>query len=341
MKSLAAFCAFAVAFTLAARGADTVSIKLGTILPKGTTGHTRLMAIRSEWARLSDGKVNLVPMAGSADGEHQIVRQVRNERLQAALVSAVGLAQIDRSATCLQLIPLAFRDWREVDHVREKIRPALEAGLRQKGFEVLFWADAGWVRFFSREQAAQPADMKRMKMFVWTGDPQQLTILRNLGYTPVGLETENILPSLMTGAIDVVPVPPFLANAAQYTKYVRHMVDLNWAPIVGAAVVQRDVWEKIPAALRPKLLAAAAKEGELLRQQMRVEDDDAILAMARNQRHPLSVHRVTPAIAAEWRTLVEKVYPDIRGSIVPAELFDRVQSHLAEFRAANAAKDLP
>ncbi len=337
MKSLAALFVFAFALTLAARSADTVTIKIGTILPKGTTGHARLMAIRSEWARLSDGKVNLVPMAGSADGEHQIIRHVRNERLQAALVSAVGLAQIDRSATCLQLIPLAFRDWREVDHVRERIRGDLEGVLHQKGFQVLFWADAGWVRFFSKTPAVRPADMKPMKMFVWTGDPQQLKILRDLGYDPVGLETENILPSLMTGAINVVPVPPFLANAAQYTKYVRHMVDIHWAPIVGAAVVQREVWEKIPAALRPKLLAAAAKEGELLRKQMRAEDDDAIVAMERNQRHPLTVHRVTPAIAAEWRALVENVYPDVRGTMVPAGLFDRVQKHLAEFRAANGS----
>lgn len=337
MKSLAACFAFAFALTLAAHGAETYTIKLGTILPKGTTGHQRLMAIKTEWAKLSGGTVNLVPMAGSADGEHQIVRQVRNERLQAALVSAVGLAQIDRSATCLQLIPLAFRDWREVDHVREKIRPDLEAGLRQKGFEVLFWADAGWVRFFSREKVVQPADMKTMKMFVWTGDPKQLEILRNLGYDPVGLETENIIPSLITGAIDVVPVPPFLANAAQYTKYVRHMVDLNWAPIVGAAVVQREVWERIPADLRPRLLAAAAREGELLRRQMRAEDDAAIAAMERNARHPLNVHRLTPAVAAEWRTLVEKIYPDIRGALVPAELFDRVQKHLADFRTADGS----
>lgn len=341
MKSPTFLFVFAFALALCAHGAETITIKLATILPKDTTGHERLTALGAEWHKLSGGRVVLNPMAGSADGEHQIVRLMRSNRLQGALVSAVGLAQIDRSVTCLQLIPLAFRDWREVDHVREKIRDDLEARLRAKDFVVLFWADAGWVRFFSKAPAVRPADLKPMKMFVWTGDPQQLGILRNLGYNPVGLETEVILPSLANGTINVVPVPPFLANAAQYTKYVQHMVDINWAPIVGAAVVQRAVWEKIPAALRPKLLAAAAKEGELLRSQMRQEDDDAIVAMQGLKRNKLNVHRVTPEIAAEWRTLVEKVYPDIRGTMVPAELFDRVQSHLAEFRAANAAKEKP
>jgi TRAP-type C4-dicarboxylate transport system substrate-binding protein len=71
-------------------------------------------------------------------------------------MSAVGLAQIDRSVTCLQLMPLAFRDWREVDYVRQKIAPDLEGRLRAKGFEVLFWADAGWVRYFSKAPAYAP-----------------------------------------------------------------------------------------------------------------------------------------------------------------------------------------
>lgn len=311
-----------------------VDINLATILPAGTSGHQRLMEMRDAWTKSSTGGVKLAIRVGTGDGEQQIVRQLRTGRYQAALISAVGLSEIDRSVTCLQHMPMTFRDWSEVDFVREKLRGELEGRLREKGFEVLFWADAGWVRFFSKTPAVHPDEFKPLKMFVWTGEPHQLDVMRSLGYQPVGLETEQILPSLSTGMINTIPVPPFIAAAGQYNRYLSHMVDVNWVPIVGAAIVRREVWEKIPAELRPALKAAAATTGEAFRAKTRAEDDAAIVAL---KERGLTVHAVTPEITAAWHVLAGKIYPQIRGSIVPAELFDRVQGYVAEFRAAHAA----
>lgn len=318
----------------AADSAKPIEIKLATILPVGTSGHHGLMAMRDAWQKASAQTVKLTIYPGSADGEMQIVKKLRTEKgqLQAALVSAVGLAEIDRSVTCLQLIPMQFRDWAEVDHVREKIRGDLERRIREKGFEVLFWADGGWVRYFSKTAAVHPVDFKPMKMFVWSGDPLQVTILRSLGYQPVSLETEQILTSLSTGMITVIPVPPFLANALQYNRYAGHMVDLNWVPIIGALIVRRDTWQRVPAALQADLRQAAEATGASLRQRGREEDEESIAAM---KKRGLVVHSVTPEITAEWQALAEKVYPQIRGTNVPAELFDRVQAELAQYRAAN------
>ena len=322
----------AVGGVRAADPAKPIEVKLATIMPVGTSGHQRLMELRDAWTKASAQSVKLTIYPGSADGEMQIVKKLRAGQLQAGLVSAVGLAEIDRSVTCLQLIPMQFRDWPEVDHVRDRIRGELERRLRDKGFEILFWADAGWVRYFSKTAAVHPADFKPMKMFVWTGEPQQVTILRSLGYNPVGLETEQILTSLSTGMITALPVPPFLANALQYNRYTGHMVDLNWVPIIGALIVRRDTWQKIPAALHSELLKAAEATGAKLRQRAREEDEESIVAM---QKRGLVVHTVTPAIAAEWQALAEKVYPQVRGSIVPADLFDRVQAEVAAYRSAN------
>ena len=315
----------------AAEVSKPVEIKLATILPAGTSGHQRLLELRDAWQKSSSQTVRLTVYAGSADGEQQIVKKLRAGQLHSALVSAVGLAEIDRSATCLQLIPMQFVDWAEVDHVRERIRDDLERRLREKGYEVIFWADAGWVRYFSKTAAVRPDDFKPMKMFVWTGEPQQVNILRSMGYQPVGLETEQILPSLSTGMINALPVPPFLANALQYNRYTGHMVNLNWVPIVGAAVVRRDTWLKISAATRTELLKQAEITGAKLRKRNREEDEESIVAM---QKRGLIVHTVTPEVAAEWRKLAESVYPQIRGNMVPAELFDRVRQEVAAYRAS-------
>lgn len=329
MKPLLFLC-LGAALVASARAAAPLEIKLATILPKDTSGHHRLMELRDAWQSASRESLRLTLYAGTGDSEVGLVRKMRSRQIHAALISAVGLSQIDRSVTCLQIMPLTFRNWAEVDHVRERIRHDLEGRLREKGFEVLFWADAGWVRFFSRQPALRPADIKSMKLFVWAGEPHQVSILRNMGYQPVGLETDQILPALTTGMIDVVPVPPFMANALRYSGTAKHMLDLNWVPIVGAAVVRRDTWEKVPAELRPELLRLAMSTGERLRARARDEDDAAISAM---QKKGLTVHRVSSEAMVEWRASVEQAYPQMRGTMVPAELFDQVHAHLAAFRA--------
>jgi hypothetical protein len=38
----------------------------------------------------------------------------------------------------------------------------------------------------------------------------------------------------------------------------------------------------------------------------------------------------------QWRTEVEKVYPEVRDRIVPTEIFDEVQRLVKEYRAGGA-----
>jgi TRAP-type C4-dicarboxylate transport system substrate-binding protein len=171
-------------------------------------------------------------------------------------------------------------------------------------------------------------------MFVLAGVPEQVEIMRQLGYQPVSLEAEQILPGLTTGMISVVPVPPFLANALQFNREAKYMLDLNWVPLVGAAVIRRDVWEKLSPALRQELKGIAETAAGRIRTQTRAEDDDAIAAMKKNG---LIVQPVTPEVRAAWQGFAEQLHPLIRGTIVPAEIFDKVSVDLAEYRAAHGA----
>jgi TRAP-type transport system periplasmic protein len=312
---------------------ETVIIRLGTIMPSGTGQHALLQELGERWRVDSGGTVKLVLYPdGRLGGEAEMVKKLRIKQLNSGVFTVVGLSEIDPGASGLQLMPLKFRTWAEVDYVREQIRPMLEQRLHAKGFEVLFWADAGWVRFFSKEAAVRPVDLQRMKMFTWAGDATQLSIMRTMGYQPVPLETSDILLGLNTDMITTVPLPPLVALAGRINGPAPHMLEMNWVPIVGAGIVRTDVWEKIPPALRAKLLATAEEIGARMRARGRAEGDEAVRAM---QQHGLTVHPLTPEATREWQAQVEKLYPAIRGSLVPAEIFDAVDHHLAEFRANN------
>ena len=41
----------------------------------------------------------------------------------------------------------------------------------------------------------------------------------------------------------------------------------------------------------------------------------------------------SPEVEAEWRRVAEDIYPKIRGNMVPADMFDKVQRLLADYRA--------
>jgi TRAP-type C4-dicarboxylate transport system substrate-binding protein len=114
------------------------------------------------------------------------------------------------------------------------------------------------------------------------------------------------------------------------------MLELNWAPLVGGAVVRQATWEKIPADLRPALLKAAAQAGRDIKVAARKECDDAVTAMRTKQ--GLIVHQPTPEVVDEWRAAAAALYPRIRGKMVPADVFDKVEPMLTDYRARGGEK---
>ncbi len=308
-----------------------VRVRLGTLAPKGSSYHQILLGMAEKWRQAPGGGVSLTIFSdGSMGGEADMVRRMRVGQIQSGLLTVVGLSAIDPSVSALQDMPMMFHSLDEVDYVRQKLSPTIERKLLEKGFVVLFWGDSGWVRFFSKQPVLYPADMKKMKLFTWAGDAHQLDIMKAGGYQPVPLETNDILPSLQTGLITAVPSTPFYALAGQFYGPAPHMLDLNWAPLVGGAVITKKSWDSIPSSAQEIVLKAAKEAGEQIQIKSRAEGNEAVDAM---KKRGLIVHPVTSEIEAAWHKAAEEVYPKIRGTIVPSDLFDEVQKLLQEYRA--------
>jgi TRAP-type C4-dicarboxylate transport system substrate-binding protein len=191
------------------------------------------------------------------------------------------------------------------------------------------------VRFFTRYPATHPAELQPQKIFSWAGDGNEAEadLWKAAGFHPVPLETANLPQALLSGSLDAVPLPPFFALAGQLDGKLKFMTEINWAPLVGAAVVRVKAWERVPAAMREKLLALADATGRKMKAAGRAESEAAVAAM---KRRGLIVQPIPPAAEAEWRAVVDKVRDHIRGHIVPADFYDEAQRLLTEFRAAPA-----
>ena len=306
-------------------------LRIGTLAPKNSLYHRQLLEIGEAWRQAQGGNAKYVVFPdGSQGGEAELARRMRIGQLQGALLSIVGLSEIEPSINALQSIPLLFKTWDEVDHVREKMRASIEKRFLDKGFVVLAWGDAGWVRFFSKDALMRPDDFKKMKFFSFAGESEQQEIMKSLGFTPVPLETTDILPSIQTGMINVVPSTPYFALATQIYGKVPHMLEINWAPVVGALVVTQKAWDDMSPAGRQALRTAGEKAGVQIRNKARQEVEEAVEAM---RKRGLVVNKPNPDQLREWQELADKLYPRIRGNLVPAETFDEVFQHVKAYRA--------
>ncbi len=314
-------------------GAGATRIDLATLAPRGSSPYQVVQNMGEKWRKGTNGAVtlNIFP-DGVQGGEAAMVRRMRVGAIHAALLTAQGLAEIDPSVSALQNMPMVYRSLDEAEYVRKKMRANIEKQFRDKGFVLLFWGDAGWVRFFSSQPVVHPADLKKMKLFTWAGSVEQEEIMKSAGWNPVPLETSLIYSSLKTGKIDAVPTIPLAANAGQFSGPCPYMLELNWAPMVGGVVVKADVWDSLDAATRSSLLKAAEEASADLTARTRAESDDAVEAM---KKRGLKVTPVTPELDAAWRSFSEGFYSKIRGKIVPEAMFDEVQHLLRDLRASN------
>ena len=319
-----------------AADAKKVNIKLGTLAPTGTSYHKQLMLLKEKWLKVSGGSVHLTVYPDGRQGtEVEMVSAMATGNLHAGFLTATGLSQIEPAVVALQSMPTSFRSLEEVDQVTERMRPMLEERLRSRGFVVLFWSDSGWVRFFTQQPVVTPDDLRKLKLFSWAGGKGEFEAWRAAGFNPVSLEPNEIFSSLGTGIITAAPMPPFFALASQVDTVASHMLELNWAPLVGALVLRKETWEKIPAESRIELMKVASEAGKEIKLRGRAEGSEAVTAM---QKRKLTVHPVSPEIQASWEAAVEKIRDKIRGPVVPADLYDAVQGHLKEIRSTAGSK---
>ena len=321
-RCLAALIALAAALgaATAAPAADRRELRIATVAPAGSAFHKRLQALGAEWARGPGGGVAINIYPGTQGGELQIVRRMRVGQIQGAMLSSVGLGQLERSLSALQFMPLIFKDWEDVDRVRDKLRPELERRLRAAGYVVLFWGDAGWVHYFSKTPIRSIRDLKPMRVFASSGDPDSIEMLKAY-YTPVVLEPDQILLGLRNGMIDALPVPAFLANINQVATYAPYMLDLKWAPVTGALVLTEKAWKQLDKPMQDWLRETSERAGHTMRTASRAEDEQTIRAMVDKQ--GLKVVTLSAEADREFRTEVARMYPRIRGKLVPAPMFDQ------------------
>jgi TRAP-type C4-dicarboxylate transport system substrate-binding protein len=297
---------------------ETIVIKLATLAPNGSAWHEIYKDMGARWADLSEGRVDLRVYPGGVAGEESdVLRKMRIGQLHAAGLSLPGLARVTPAVNALA-IPMAMETPQELARVREVLQPRLEEVFYDSGYVLLNWGDIGWMRFFVPDPDGSVDAVRRHRFIAWSQDAT-LDIWREAGFRSTHINLSDVLPGLKTGLVDAVGTTPLVVLSNQWFPFVPYMVDLPWAPLVGATLVDRRVWDRIPEDLQTKLKAAARETGRRLQSEISRLEDQAIAEMVKRG---LQIVELTPEERADWLDLFVGTYPKIRGPVIPEAWFD-------------------
>jgi TRAP-type transport system periplasmic protein len=321
----------AVAVITSTLHAQNVAIKLATIVPDGSIWDKSLKQMGADWSKATAGRITTTVYSGGTQGDDPtVLRKIRLNSLQAASLTAVGLANIDWSFNVFNL-PFFFENYDELNAVLEKLTPVLRQRAEAKGFVLVHWGHAGWLQVFSKRPVQTLADLKTIKLYTSAGDDRMTQWYKANGFQPRAMAMTDILTGLSTGMIEGMPSTPLASMAYQWHKQTPFMLDIGLAPFLGGTVVAKRVWDSIPAADRAKMIEVSAG----VEQQLRVEVPKAdALAVAMMGAQGL---KVTKATGAEWRQEAEVLTQTMRGQMVPPDIFDLAVKERDAYRKAKAA----
>jgi TRAP-type C4-dicarboxylate transport system substrate-binding protein len=327
--------AAALALAASAASAQEVTVKLGTLAPNGSTWHKLLQEMAERWGKESGGKVKLRIYAGGAQGsEGDMVRKMGVGQLQAASITNVGMHDVVKEPQALS-VPGMIDSAAEFEAVFAQVEPKLTKLVEAKGYVPIQWSQVGPIRIFCDEPYKSIASFGDAKMFAWDGDPGSVEAWKAAGFRPVVLSSTDMIPSLQTGMIDCFANAPLYVLTARLFERAPNMLDVSWGYLYGATLVRKDTWEKIPADVRPKLLAIAQELGKKVDAEVKRSNEDAVAAM---RKQGLTVVDVNDA---EFRAAAERAWPVVRGRVVSAEFFDEVSRARDAVRKGGGAAAAP
>jgi len=298
--------------------------------PEGTDAMKTLRAIDAEVQKKTGGKLKFKFYSGGRQGEEKdVVRKIRFGQLHAGGFTGVGLGEIAPEVRILDA-PWLFRDHKEVDHIYNKFSGYFEEAFRKKGYILLGWTEVGFIHVFSNIPVHSVADMKKLKIWVWEGDPIAEAAFKVMGIHPIPLSVADVNTSLQTGLIDSVYSAPYYAIALQWHEKTKYIYSVTMANASGAVLISKKFFDKLPKD-QQKILRESSRT-HLKKLNIRIREQN-VAALATLKKQGLTL--TEPANAGELK-IYEKAGADARRSLVgrlySKAILTKVEDALKAFR---------
>ncbi|MDR2489909.1 MAG: TRAP transporter substrate-binding protein DctP [Spirochaetaceae bacterium] len=329
---LTAVCGLLLLPVLAFSQKKPLVIKLASLAPEATPWGKALNELKREWDRATNGEVELIVYHnGVAGSEEDVLRKLRQNQVQAAVFTSLGMSQVSPAVMTLS-VPFFIRTDEELNAVLASVRGTLEAGIESAGFKTIAWSKIGWVNFFSRNPVFVPDDLKKQKLATESSLQAFNDSFRAMGYQLVPVSTNDVLVFLNSRNLDAIYQSPINVATTQSFAVAKYMTDMKVAPFMGGIVMNEVTWRRIPEKYRERLLALSGKT---------VANNEASIssletqAVAQMKAHGLIINTLTPAQKETWYADVNRVIPSLVGKTYDRDVYTKIEDILTTIRSGN------
>lgn len=305
--------------------------KLGTLAPEGSVWMERLREIMGEIETETGGRVKVLFYPGGVMGdEPDMVKKMRYGQLHLGGFTIHGTITIAPEMAVMSL-PFLFDDFDELDYIRKKMFPEFREIFRKKGFMLLSWVDqGGFINYYSKSEIHKPEDMKRLKVWAWSGEPVNIATAKALGITPITTPVPEVLPSLQTGLIDTFPTTPLACVALQWYTQIKYIILMNIRYEPGVVVQTLDTWNKSPEDIQQITLRAANRFEPKAIASIRLASNKSIESM---MKQGIQLITLTEEEKELFKNMTRRVYDELAGKLYSKELLESILKEIDNYRA--------
>jgi len=306
-----------------------ITIKMASPIPESTPWGRFFNQMAGDWKRITNGEVELIIYHnGVAGTESDVVRSLKLNQLQGAILSTIGLNEISPEIMTLSC-PFLIRNDDELDLVLAEVIGGLEEKINSKGYYTLAWARVGWVKFFSKSPVFVPADLKKQKVGTVADQAELNRVFKAMGFQVVPVERNDILIALNSNMVEAVFQSPVAVGSTQAFGLAKNMASLNVAPFLGGMIFNERTWRSIPDKYKPQLIDAVRKNEAKLDLEVRRLEEEMIKTMGN---YGLKVNQLSPQQEQLWYDEIGRAMPGLIGTVFDRDIYRRVETLLQNYR---------
>ena len=222
-----------------------IQIKIATLAPQNSEWAEKFQKGSIEIQERTENRVKLKFYWGGAQGNaKKILQKIKIRQLHGGTFSPTDFQEVYPDLNIYGL-PFLFKDFDEVDYVRNRVDNQLEQGFKNLGFNTYGFAGGGFAYILSNEPIREYEDLKNKKIWLPQGDLISYEAMRSLNLLPVPLPMTDVLTGLQTGLIDIVAIPPVVALALQWHTKINYITRVPVLYAMGFLAIDSKIINRI------------------------------------------------------------------------------------------------
>jgi TRAP-type C4-dicarboxylate transport system substrate-binding protein len=306
-----------------------VRIKIATKAPANFKSAKIIKKMFKEIEEKTDRNVVFKVYYGGVKGTgRDLLLKMKSGEIQGAEFTAGEAALVSKDLELMSTL-LTFKDYREVDHVFDKMSIHLKKQLEKKRYMVLGWFEMGFVYIMSIDPIESLADLKNKRVWIPQEDHFDREVFKAIGVPPIPMTIADVILALQTGQIDTVANSFLGAIALQWHTRIKYITDTPLLYGYGLLMITREAYDRIPARYRETVHKILDRYFDELKMYNRKSNRDSAKTLMNRGSRFVSA---TPENYEEFEQVVQGVKDQLLEQEYPGEGLMELRQYINEYR---------